>query len=176
MFACTMGANCSVKGCKIKAVIDGRGLCYNHGENKRYCREPGGCDNLIQNQFKCIIHGAKKIECKFDGCSNKALKDGYCRRHGGCKCTIAGCNRPLNQSGMCFSHLKKEKEKLMCVPVPNDPCPETVVPLQVPGMILEEVLALKKVEGDAVLVKEGWKEGCWAPSLLAFTALESIHG
>jgi hypothetical protein len=29
-----MGANCSVEGCKIKAMKHGRGLCYIHGENK----------------------------------------------------------------------------------------------------------------------------------------------
>jgi hypothetical protein len=34
IFACTMGDNCSVEGCKIKAMKHGRGLCYIHGENK----------------------------------------------------------------------------------------------------------------------------------------------
>jgi hypothetical protein len=27
-----MGATCSVEGCKIKAMIDGHGLCHIHGE------------------------------------------------------------------------------------------------------------------------------------------------
>jgi len=39
---------------------------------------------------------------------------------------------------------------------------------------VEEVSALKKEEGDAVLVEEGWKEGSWAPSLSAFIALDSF--
>jgi hypothetical protein len=54
-----MVATCSAEGCKKKAMIDGRGLCYIHGDKKQYCRVDG-CDNLIQNQFKCIFHGAKK--------------------------------------------------------------------------------------------------------------------
>jgi len=42
---------------------------------------------------------------------------------------------------------------------------------------VEEVLALKKEEGDAVLVvEERWKEGSWAPSLSTFTALDSFMG
>jgi len=39
---------------------------------------------------------------------------------------------------------------------------------------VEEVSALKKEEGDAVLVEEGWKEGSWVPSLSIFTALDSF--
>ena len=30
LFARTMGDTCSVEGCKIKAMIDGRGLCHIH--------------------------------------------------------------------------------------------------------------------------------------------------
>ena len=41
---------------------------------------------------------------------------------------------------------------------------------------MEEVLSLKKEEEDAALVEEGWKEGSWAPSLSAFTALDSFMG
>jgi hypothetical protein len=41
---------------------------------------------------------------------------------------------------------------------------------------LVEVLALKKEEGDAVLKEEGLKDGSWAPSLSAFTALDSFMG
>ena len=128
MFAGTMGATgCSVEGCKIKAMIDGRGLCHIHGEKKRYCREPG-CNNLIQNQFKCINHGAKQIKCKFDGCTKQAVKDGHCKRHGGGgrKCTIPGCSRPLKQSGKCHRHFAKEK--FLCLPtIPNVLCPAAVV-------------------------------------------------
>ena len=46
-----------------------------------------------------------------------------------------------------------------------------MVPQRVSGGDVEEVLALKKEEGDAVLVEEGWKEGSWAPSLSAFTEI-----
>ena len=63
----------------------------------------------------------------------------------------------------------------MCVPIPNVLCP-AVVPQRVPGRNVEVVLALKKEEGDAVLVEEGWKEGSWAPSLSAFTALDLFTG
>jgi hypothetical protein len=42
---------------------------------------------------------------------------------------------------------------------------------------VEEVLSLKKEEGDPVLVEEeGWKEGSWVPSLSAFTPLDSFMG
>ena len=82
-------------------MIDGHGLCHIH-EKKQYCHEPG-CNNLIQNQFKCINHGAKQIGCKFDGCTKRAVKDGHCKRHGGGgrNCTIPGCIRHVKQSGKC---------------------------------------------------------------------------
>ena len=88
-------------------MIDGRGLCHIHGEKKRYCREPG-CNNLIQNQFKCINHGAKQIKCKFDGCTKQAVKDGHCKRHGGGgrKCTIPGCEKKKHSRKMCKKHIR----------------------------------------------------------------------
>ena len=126
MFACTMGATCSVERFKIKAMIDGHGLCHIH-EKKQYCHEPG-CNNLIQNQFKCINHGAKQIGCKFDGCTKQAVKDGHCKRHGGGgrNCTIPGCIRHLKQSGKCHRHFAEEK--LLCFPIPNILRPAAVVP------------------------------------------------
>ena len=60
---------------------------------------------------------------------------------------------------MCVSHLKKEKEKLLCVAVPDDPCPDAVVPLQVP------------VEGDAVLSEEVRNDEIWVTCLLAFDVI-----
>jgi hypothetical protein len=129
---------------------------------------------LFKTSSSALIMALKKKECKFDECTNRAVFDDHCRRHGGRKCTIAGCNRPLNQSGMCLSHFKKEKENLLCVPISNDLCPDAVVPRQVPGGNLVEFSALKKEEGDAVLKEEGLKDGSWALSLSAFTALDSF--
>jgi hypothetical protein len=170
MFAGTMGDTCSVEGFKIKAMIYGRGLCHIHGDRKRYCRETG-CTNLIQNNYKFIHHGAKKKECKFDECTNQAVFDGHCKSHGGRKeCTIAGCTNPVKQSGMCNKHFTKAKKKpLLCVPIPNNLCPDAVVPRQVPGGNAVEVSVLNKEEGDAVLGEEGWKDGIWATSLSTFT-------
>ena len=72
-----------------------------------YCREHG-CNNLIQNQFKCINHGAKQIKCKFDGCTKQAVKDGHCKRHGGGgrKCTIPGCEKKIHSRKMCKKHIR----------------------------------------------------------------------
>jgi hypothetical protein len=39
-----MGATCSVEGCKIKAMIDGRGLCHIHGKK----------NNIVVNQDAII--------------------------------------------------------------------------------------------------------------------------
>ena len=63
---------------------------------------------------------------------------------------------------MCVSHLKKEKEKLLCVAVPDDPNPDAVVPLQVP------------VEGDAVLSEEVQNDEIWVTCLLAFEVIHSF--
>ncbi len=41
---------------------------------------------------------------------------------------------------------------------------------------MDEVSALKKMEGDAVLLEEVRKDGSWAPCLLAFTAVHSFMG
>ena len=51
---------CSKDGCK-KAMKDGIGLCYLHGERKR-CSHPD-CNNLNRKGGLCVRHGSTKKTC-----------------------------------------------------------------------------------------------------------------
>ena len=94
---------CSKAGCNKKAMKDGIGLCYVHGERKR-CSYPG-CNNVNRKGGLCVRHGSTKKTCTTPGCNKNAVKGGVCIAHDAkCPCMIVGCGRNLFKERKCWYH------------------------------------------------------------------------
>lgn len=70
-----------------------------------YCKVEG-CDKSVQKAGGfCRTHGPPLPKCNFLGCSNQAIKDGVCGRHGAARrCKVPGCDRQLQRYGVCRKH------------------------------------------------------------------------
>jgi hypothetical protein len=45
----------------------------------------------------CVQHGYKKKQCRNNGCTNNAIRNGVCINHGAKRyCTIPECGKPLS--------------------------------------------------------------------------------
>ena len=81
--------------CKKKAMKDGKGLCWEHGERKR-C-EHGDCAKFAKRKGFCDDHGMMVLglmrpKCKSPGCTKQPVKGGVCIAHGAKRvCMIVGC-------------------------------------------------------------------------------------
>ena len=94
--------------CNRKAMNDGKGLCWEHGERKR-CEHPD-CTKFAKRKGFCDEHGMKvlglvRTKCKSTGCKAYAVKGGVCIAHGAKRaCMIMGCDRGLFKEKKCRYH------------------------------------------------------------------------
>ena len=54
----------------------------------------------------CIKHSGKKSKCSVNGCGKNAQYKGFCRKHGGRKCSAEGCKSLIAYGGRgkCIKH------------------------------------------------------------------------
>lgn len=54
----------------------------------------------------CIKHKAKKGKCSVNGCGKNAQYQGFCRTHGGRKCSTENCKKRIAKGGRgkCIDH------------------------------------------------------------------------
>lgn len=113
---------CSYEGCYRTAFVQG-GLCSQHemmfrpfGQlfNDLDRRRDGGYNSACRqavayngNKFEYTIrHGRKIALCSFEGCCNKVVQGGVCKRHGAKVkiCSREGCDKHAKKGGLCFRH------------------------------------------------------------------------
>ena len=77
---------------------------------RRIC-SADGCTNQAVKEGVCIRHGAQVKLCSSEGCSNKSLKGGVCKRHGARvkRCSYEGCTNQAQNGGVCMKHGAKRK-------------------------------------------------------------------
>ena len=77
---------------------------------RRIC-SADGCTNQAVKEGVCIRHGAQVKLCSSEGCSNKSLKGGVCKRHGAKvkRCSYEGCTNQAQNGGVCMKHGAKRK-------------------------------------------------------------------
>ena len=72
-----------------------------------------GCTNKAVQGGVCKKHGAKvnRYECRSEGCTNKVVQGGVCIRHGAKtkRCSWLGCTKKAIQGGVCRRHGAKVK-------------------------------------------------------------------
>jgi hypothetical protein len=93
--------------CNKKAMKDGKGLCWEHGERKR-CEHPD-CTKLAQRKGLCWEHGVRK-RCEHADCTKFAKRKGFCDEHMKVlglmrpKCKSPGCTKKPVKGGVCIAH------------------------------------------------------------------------
>jgi len=67
-----------------------------------------GCTNFALKEGVCARHGAVLKRCSHEGCTNRAQKGGLCCRHGANvnlrKCSVEGCTYFAKRGGLCSRH------------------------------------------------------------------------
>ena len=99
------GANpnlCYFEGCKMHIIS--KRACALHDAMR--CRHSDGCSNLAINNGVCQRHGAILKRCNVEGCNSVAKrKGGLCERHAGKKvCNFEGCTSHAINNGVCVKH------------------------------------------------------------------------
>ena len=102
---------CHVKGCS-KDKIYGSDFCYKHtckqkncynvkNENEKYC--PDHIEYYRQERAKKEAEDAKKPNCQYSGCMNKAeIGHSYCALH---ECAVSGCQKCETAGSIyCVNH------------------------------------------------------------------------
>ncbi len=84
---------------------DGKGLCWEHGERKKW--EHPECSKLAKRKGFCDEHcmkvlGLVRTKCKSPGCNKQPVKGGVSIAHGAKgACMIVGCNRGQFKEKKC---------------------------------------------------------------------------
>ena len=66
------------------------------------------------NKFEYTIrHGRKIALCSFEGCCNKVVQGGVCKRHGAKVqiCSREGCDKHAKKGGLCFRHSNADERE-----------------------------------------------------------------
>eukprot|EP00729_Bicosta_minor_P033015 gene33015-biopygen10761 len=96
---------CTAWGCKTNAAPGKKGHCFTHSKDKATC-STSDCSNGAVKDGLCVKHGAKGF-CTFDDCTTAAHSRGLCGRHGGGRtkvCTIEGCKTRAQARDRCVRH------------------------------------------------------------------------
>eukprot|EP00986_Skeletonema_menzelii_P005084 scaffold1793_cov142-Skeletonema_menzelii.AAC.1 len=75
-----------------------------YGQRKPCVAE--GCSNQAVMNGVCFRHGAKRKLCNADGCTNHSIRGGVCFRHGAKRklCKADGCTNLTQRKGVCVRH------------------------------------------------------------------------
>lgn len=97
---------CSIDGCQRISRSNGKcSRCNGYlTQEKKDCKTPN-CPNLAQNGGKCGgCNGRVRKLCDYEGgCTNQAVKDGMCKRHGP-RCEVPGCKGSISKAQRCWKH------------------------------------------------------------------------
>jgi hypothetical protein len=127
------GKHCVQEGCFRCVVREGETYCKKHRDTKKTCNHYG-CTEIVSNSSTfCKQHDTtprlenplpKKTRpvtliCNSEGCSNKALKRGFCSLHvpkiTHKRCSHEGCTRFAKGRGVCITHGATIQRKLCSV-------------------------------------------------------------
>ena len=70
------------------------------------CKRPSCTTTRTSDSEYCKSHTRKTKPCKEPGCKFLEYTEGYCRTHGGKKCTIPGCTNVQGVGKLCLRHYR----------------------------------------------------------------------
>jgi hypothetical protein len=109
------GKDCSAPSATKKAMNNGKGLCWEHGERKK-C-EHADCTKLAIRKGFCDEHGMKvlglmRTKCKSPGCNKQPVKGDVCIAHDAKHdCMILKCYRGQFKEKKCQYHYSLTRPK-----------------------------------------------------------------
>ena len=79
---------------------------------RKICNMEGCTSQSRCGSDLCIKHSGKKSKCSVNGCGKNAQYKGFCRKHGGRKCSVEGCKSLIAYGGQgkCIKHAIQPKE------------------------------------------------------------------
>ena len=117
------GKHCVQEGCFRHVVGEGEIYCKKHLDTKKTCNHDGFTE-VVPNSSTFSKQRPKKprpviLICNNEGCSNKALKSGFCSSHKPKiihkRCSHEGCKRFAKGKGVCITHGASNQRKLCSV-------------------------------------------------------------